>query len=361
MRNRIIFIVSGIGVLLGLYSAYVFSEHPAAQKPFFEPAANPYANGIYAKGIVESAQSQGENTNIYPEVSGPIVKVLVAEGQVVQKGDPLLQIDDTVQHFTFEQQKSQAEAALATLEALKAQPRPENLRVAEAQVENAKAVLKNARDQMDKWDRAYASEPETVSRLNLDNARNATLMAETNLAVVQKQYELTKSGAWSYDVRNQEKQYGALQRSAAAAEALLEKYTLRAPADGVVFSIRATVGSYVSPQGAFGTYTGSYGPLVVMGSPQKFLAVRAYVDEILVHRLPPPDRLAARMYIQGTTIIIPLTFDRIQPYVTPKIELADQRQERVDVRVLPVIFRFEKPKDLHLYPGQLVDVYIGEK
>jgi HlyD family secretion protein len=34
--------------------------------------------------------------------------------------------------------------------------------------------------------------------------------------------------------------------------------------------------------------------------------------------------------------------------------------ERVDVRVLPVIFRFDKPKGVNLYPGQLVDVFIGE-
>jgi HlyD family secretion protein len=41
--------------------------------------------------------------------------------------------------------------------------------------------------------------------------------------------------------------------------------------------------------------------------------------------------------------------------------LSDQRTERVDVRVLPIIFRFERPKDIDVYPGQLVDVYIGEK
>ena len=28
--------------------------------------------------------------------------------------------------------------------------------------------------------------------------------------------------------------------------------------------------------------------------------------------------------------------------------------------VLPIIFRVEKPKELNLYPGLLVDVYIGE-
>jgi len=27
---------------------------------------------------------------------------------------------------------------------------------------------------------------------------------------------------------------------------------------------------------------------------------------------------------------------------------------------LPVVFRFKKPKDINIYPGQLVDVYIGE-
>ena len=66
------------------------------------------------------------------------------------------------------------------------------------------------------------------------------------------------------------------------------------------------------------------------------------------------------MSVRGTNVKIPLTFVRTQPIVSPKIELSDQRQEHVDVRVLPVIFRIEKPKDLILYPGQLVDVYIGE-
>ena len=69
----------------------------------------------------------------------------------------------------------------------------------------------------------------------------------------------------------------------------------------------------------------------------------------------------AQLFIRGTDTHVSLTFERIQPYVSPKIELSDQRQERVDVRVLPVIFRFDKPKDMNLYPGQLVDVYVGEK
>jgi HlyD family secretion protein len=52
---------------------------------------------------------------------------------------------------------------------------------------------------------------------------------------------------------------------------------------------------------------------------------------------------------------------RVQPYVSPKIQLSNERTERVDLRVLPVIFRFERPKDANVYPGQLVDVYVQEK
>ena len=98
-----------------------------------------------------------------------------------------------------------------------------------------------------------------------------------------------------------------------------------------------------------------------MGSAQEYLGVRCYIDEILVHRLPQPAQITAKMFIRGTDINIPLEYVRVQPYVSPKIELSNQRTERVDVRVLPVLFRFAKPKNLALYPGQLVDVYIGEK
>jgi HlyD family secretion protein len=101
-------------------------------------------------------------------------------------------------------------------------------------------------------------------------------------------------------------------------------------------------------------------PVLVLGSPRAYLNVRCYVDEILVPRVPSAAKMKAEMSVRGSTIKIPLTFVRMQPIVSPKIELSDQRLERVDVRVLPIIFRIQKPKNVNLYPGLLVDVYIGE-
>ena len=361
MRNRILFFLSIVGILAGIVSAYIYGAEKKPQPPVFNPAPNPYAKGVYANGIIESYQTNGENINIYPEVSGTVTRILVAEGQSVRRGMPLLTMDDSVQRATSQQQKSQAEAALALLQELKAQPRKENLEVAKAQVEYASASLKSAQDQLDKQKRSYELDRRSVSRDALDNAENAVKVARANLEVVKKQYELTKAGAWDYDIRNQENQYNAFSKAYAASSALLAKYTITAPVDGVILSVKAAVGSYISPQGSYGTYTQGLDPVIVMGGPQGYIGVRCYVDEILIHKLPEYKRVKAMMFIRGTNIKIPLEYVRVQPYVSPKIELSNQRTERVDVRVLPVLFRFEKPKNLNIYPGQLVDVYIEEK
>ncbi len=358
MRNRILFSLAIIGLLAGLVSAYIYGVEKKPQPPVFKPASNPYGKGIYANGIIESYQTSGANINIYPEVSGVVTKIPVAEGESVRRGTPLLMIDDSVQRATVEQQKAQAAAALALLEELRAQPRKETLEVARAQVDYAAAGLKTALDQLDKQRTSYRLNPKSVSKNDLDNAVNAVKVAQNNLEVVRRQYELTRAGAWIYDIRNQESQYKALTKAYAASSSLLAKYVIAAPVDGKILSINVAAGSYISPQGTYDSYTQGMDPVVVMGNPEEYMAVRCYIDEILVHRLPQASRMNARMFIRGTDINVPLEFVRVQPYVSPKIQLSNQRTERVDVRVLPVIFRFGKQNNLSLYPGQLVDVYI---
>ncbi|MGA2222704.1 MAG: biotin/lipoyl-binding protein [Verrucomicrobiia bacterium] len=294
VRNKIIFALAIIGILAGLVAAYIFGIERKAQPPVFKPVSSPYESAIYANGIIESEQASGANINIYPEVSGPIIQVLVREGQRVSAGTPLFTIDDSVQR---------------------------------ANAELAESNLKAAHDQYDKRRASYDIDPKSISKDVLDTAEDAVNQAAAALK---------------------------------AANALLQKYSVKAPVDGVVLAVNATAGSYVSSQGAYDAYTQASDPLVVMGAPQDYLAVRCYVDEILVSRLPSPWHIQAQMSIRGTDIKVPLEFVRVQPYVSPKIELSNQRQEKVDLRVLPVIFRFEK-QDAPVYPGQLVDVFIGKK
>jgi HlyD family secretion protein len=358
---KIVFILAGLGLAGGLVSAVVSSQKQPAQPPAFEPASNPYADGIFANGIVESDQPHGSNVNLYPEVSGTVVAVPVRAGQAVKRGEVLVQLDDRVQRATTEQLEAQARAAQVALEELKAQPRPETRLVVEAQFAAAQASAKQARDTYEKLQQAADIDPHAVSRDALDTARNAWLVADSNRVTAQRSLELTRAGAWSFDIRNQEATAQSLSKSAQSARTLLSKYTLRAPADGTVLSVGADEGSYVSPQGLYDTYTqAANDPLVVFGASPKSLQVRCYVDEILIPRLAGGKDLKAQMTVRGTQRSLPIEFVRIEPYVTPKISLSDERQERVDLRVLPVIFRFAVANGAPVYPGQLVDVYIGK-
>jgi HlyD family secretion protein len=361
MRNVIILVLVLVGALGAVVSALVSAAPNKPQAPYFNPAPNPYAEGIYARGIVESYQPNGANINLYPEVAGSIVRLLVTEGQTVTKGTPLVQIEESVQRATVEQLRAQAEAAQALLEKLHAEPRRENLQVASAQSAVAQAGLKTAEDALDKQRASFALSPQSVSKDVLDNAINAQKVARANLAMVTRQYDLTRAGAWVFDVRNQQKQVEALAKAHAASSALLAKYTLRAPTEGTVMSVGVAVGSYVSPQGVYDSYTQGFDPIVVMGTPNDTLGVRCYVDEILIPRLPPVNKLAGQMFIRGTNTKIPLEFVRLQPYVSSQLVLASQRSEKVDLRVLPVVFRFRPPPIVDMYPGEDVDVYIGEK
>ena len=118
-------------------------------------------------------------------MSGTVKQILVAEGQEVKAGTPLLLIDDSIQRATVEQLQSQAEAALTVLQELRAQPRKETLQVAEAQVAAAQAGLKTARDALDKQAAAYDVNPKSISKDALDSATNAVAVSLANLNVAE--------------------------------------------------------------------------------------------------------------------------------------------------------------------------------
>ncbi|ADJ63886.1 biotin/lipoyl-binding protein [Herbaspirillum seropedicae] len=361
MKSRAIFVLAGVGLVIGLVVAWLFSQERKPQPPAFAPIANPYGNAIHANGIIESEQGGGVNIPVYPELPGRVIRVLVHEGQHVSSGAVLIMLDDTVQRASTEQARLQAEAAQAQLAQLKAQPRPEALAVARAQVVAADANRKTAQDQFEKRRAMAELDARTISKDALDTAENAWRQAQASLEVAQRQYELIRAGSWSYDLLSQQRQVEALTQSYDAATALLQKYTIRASGDGIVLALNVAPGSYVSAQGVYDGYTQAMAPPVLMGSVQEYLAVRCYVDEMLVSRLPPVERIDARMALRGSDIMMPLQFVRIQPYVSPKIALSNQRQERVDLRVLPILFRFRADGRIKVYPGQLVDVFIGQK
>lgn len=306
MKLKGLILLAILGVMAGLISIYVYRDKVPVQAPL-AVNYNPYENGIYATGIIESDQQQGSNINIYPEVAGRVLQINVKDGDNVKKGAPLLSLDDTVQRKIVDKDA--------------------------AQFSYAKANLKLTQAQYERYLKAYQIDKQSVSKSALDNALQTFEMAKENVKVTEAQY--------------------------LSDQALLEKYRITAPVAGIIFRVVAAVGGYVSSQGAYDTYTQSLLPVVQMGVVSPDLYVRCFVDEILIPKLPKAFQLEARLFIRGEKNAgIPIHFVRLQPYTIPNIQLSSQRIERVDVRVLPLIFKFKKPEQLAIYPGQLVDIYI---
>jgi HlyD family secretion protein len=87
--------------------------------------------------------------------------------------------------------------------------------------------------------------------------------------------------------------------------------------------------------------------------------VKVDIDEDDAWRYEPGSKAVA--FVRGNrNIHFPMTFVRTEPYIIPKSSFTGQTIERVDTRVLQVLYQFEKG-DLPIYPGQIVDVFIDSK
>ena len=140
--------------------------------------ATPDAQPISGTGTLE-----GREVAIASELGGPIVAVLVQEGDVVTAGQVLLRLDDS----TARAQLAQAEATLSMAEAnlarLRAGARPQALLAAEAALSVTLAQSESAYV-------AYLAAQDAISRpitldLQLAQARTQMRMAEQQVAMAQ--------------------------------------------------------------------------------------------------------------------------------------------------------------------------------
>ncbi len=127
----------------------------------------------------------------------------------------------------------------------------------------------------------------------------------------------------------------------------LDLLTVKAPRDGTVLQVNTRAGEYAA--------LNAQEPAILLGRIDE-LQLRADVDEDNASRVRPG--CAAVAFIKGLhDAEIPLTFVQIEPYIVPKKSLTGESSERVDTRVLQIIFRFEKTQT-PVYVGQPMDVFL---
>jgi HlyD family secretion protein len=123
---------------------------------------------------------------------------------------------------------------------------------------------------------------------------------------------------------------------------------MQAPVDGEVLQVNIRVGQYAQTS-VLPT------PLILFGNIDR-LHLRVDIDENDAWRFRA--QAAAIAVVRGNpTLRTPLTYDWTEPYVVPKRSLTGSTTERVDTRVMQVVYSFERTK-IPVFVGQQMDVFI---
>ena len=128
----------------------------------------------------------------------------------------------------------------------------------------------------------------------------------------------------------------------------LDRCIARAPIDAQILRIDARPGQYAAagPGAKTQMTLGDLDPLYI----------RVDIDELDAWRFSDKGKAIASLR-GGRQASFPVSFVRRVPLVLPKKTLSGENAERIDTRVLQVIYVFEDP-NVPVAPGQLLDVFI---
>jgi multidrug efflux pump subunit AcrA (membrane-fusion protein) len=338
------------GLAAGLLALAIYHVVHAAQvlpRPTTpaEPPRSAFSQTVGGAGIIEAWT---ENISIGTPLPGVVLEVYVPVekvGQTVKKGDPLFLVDNRQLLATLKYNEANLRAARAQLAKLEAQPRPEEVPPIEAKVRVAEANVDLQRDLAERGRRLRptgAMAVEDASQRSL-----ALAVARQQLAQAKAEDALLKAGAWRFD-----KDIASAGVALAEAQVLqtrtdLERVLVRAPRDGVVLQVNVREGEYV------GTPPGQ--ALMLLGAINDKVHVRVDVDEHDIPRFVKGARASASPRGHAA-ISYPLRFERVETFVIPKKSLTGDNTERVDTRVLQVIYSMKN--DGRVYVGQQMDVFI---
>ena len=348
--------IAAIGAVMSISRSQpkVVSLSPAISPPVQPQVTKASLGFIGAAGLIEAKDQEIE---IGSHTSGVVSEVLVKPGDRVKAGDPIFVLDERAAKGNLALRRAELAAAERQRDQLIA--REESLK---AQRAAAVAAAKAARAEMEEWADQVRSAEEllqrggnnAISQREVTRRRNAQRSAQGRLEEAQARINeidaelalIAQPNGASLAVANATVDQARL--AVERAEVDLALLTVRAPIDGTVLQVNVRPGEFAFA-GTLAT------PLVVLGNLDP-LHVRVDIDEADVPRFDPSaPAYASRRGLASERI--QLSFVRIEPLLVPKRSLTGALGERVDTRVLRVIYALP-PGTTNAYPGQQVDVFI---
>ncbi|MBM4021223.1 MAG: biotin/lipoyl-binding protein [Planctomycetes bacterium] len=331
--------------LLAFAGWYVWTTRPVTRNPVppIAPASNPFADSLAAAGIVEA---QTENIAVGSATPGVVVEVVVKVGDEVKPGAPLFRLDDRELRGELEVKQAAVAQYRSELVRLEAEPRKEKIPVLAAAVDEARSLVTRETDALKRSEETFARKVSTEQELI--ERREALEAVKAKLARAQADLDLLEAGSWQYDRDVSKAALSRAEAEVAKIEVELDRLVVRALVLGRVLQVNVRPGEFVG--------TPANQPLVILGNTDR-LHVRVDIDEYDIPGFH--SGLSAVAVPRGNLREkYPLDFVRVEPFVVPKKSLTGDTTERVDTRVLQVIYEFDPVGRPPLFVGQQVEVFI---
>ena len=310
-----------------------FNMPPKTGPAPIAPPSILFPDRVAGVGIVEPAS---ETILIGAHVGGVVTKVLVQEGSRVEAGAPLVELDARDADARIEIAKAAKVAAAAAVETararaviaslhvaeLRAHPRPEDVAEATALVDARKSALADATGRLERLmkvsDRGSTANEQPTLEF-------AVAFATAQVAEADAKLMRARAGTYPEDL-------AVAQAEEVAAAREVDALTVQAGPNA--------------------------GALLRLGDIST-LHVRTDIDELDAWRFHPTGEAVATVR-GGSREQVVLRFIRVIPDVAPKKTLTGENSERIDTRVVQVIYALENPPPF-LQPGMLVDVAVAAK
>jgi HlyD family secretion protein len=316
---------------------------PVAQ-PIVEPPTRPDSVKMIAgSGLVEARR---ENIPIGVNIPGVVTEVFVKKGEKVKSGAPLFRTDDREFKSMLAVREAELAASKAQLHKLIVSPRPEDIPPAKAAAMEAQARMDDAEAALARTERLFHRQ--MIAASDYDKDRYAYYAAKATYAKAKADLEKILAGSWKEDIEIARAAVQLAQSQVESIKISLERLIVRAPMDGEVLQLNVRLGQFAAM-----TWKE---PMIVLGD-SKRLHVRVDIDEpellYFSKSAPAVATLKGRPNVRFNLRIV-----YVEPYVIPKQSLTGNNSERVDQRVLQVIYELADERPTDVYIGQQMDIYL---
>jgi HlyD family secretion protein len=305
-----------------------------------ERTAAPDGAWVGGNGVVEPADRE---TRVAGQVGGRVAKVAVQEGQKVEPGAVLVELETATEAANLASAAASVEQAQAALDRVLSGSRAEDIRAARADAAAAKARAEASGSTATRYD--GLAKTEAVSADELERAKRQAEADQATRDAADARLAGLVAGSRREEIVEARARLKVAEAQRQIFQAAFDARTIRAPLAAEVLQVKVRAGEFWAPGGE---------PVVVLGDTNK-LRARIDVEERDIGKLRPG--VAAKVRASAFPgVDFPGKVVEIGRRMGRKNVRTDDPVERNDTKVLEVVLELE-PTD-KLVVGQRVMGYL---